>query len=409
MLDVLVIGAGPAGLALATTLGDAGLRVGGLAPAAPDTPWSPTYGVWVDELDGLGLETLLARRWSNCVVYSGVRAHPLARDYGLFDNHRLQDHLLARAARAQVTWQRGHAARAVHHATHTEVTTQAGTTLAARLVVDASGHTPALVARPQRAHVAYQAAYGVAGHFSAPPVARRQMVLMDYRGDHLSPAQRAEPPSFLYAMDLGEGRYFVEETSLAHAPALPLALLEQRLHQRLAHRGIRIDQVDQVERCLFPMNLPLPDPRQPLLAFGGAASMVHPATGYQVGIALRRAPEVAQALVRGLDQGIHTPQGLAQIGWEAIWSQARVQRRDLYLFGLETLLRLNLSQTQEFFAAFFALPPEQWSGYLSDTLSTAELRQTMLRLFGHAPWRVRAALVRSAVGNGIHLWRALSG
>ena len=40
-------------------------------------------------------------------------------------------------------------------------------------------------------------------------------------------------------------------------------------------------------------NLPLPDRNQPVLAFGGAASMVHPASGYMVGSLLRRGPDLA--------------------------------------------------------------------------------------------------------------------
>ena len=64
-------------------------------------------------------------------------------------------------------------------------------------------------------------------------------------------------------MDLGQGRFFVEETSLAAAPALSFVGLQQRLEQRLAHRGIAIEAVEHVEHCLFPMNPALPDRRQP--------------------------------------------------------------------------------------------------------------------------------------------------
>ena len=51
---------------------------------------------------------------------------------------------------------------------------------------------------------------------------------MDYRCDHLSEEQRSEPPTFLYAMDLGDGVFFVEETSLALAPGVPYDVLKQR-------------------------------------------------------------------------------------------------------------------------------------------------------------------------------------
>ena len=37
----------------------------------------------------------------------------------------------------------------------------------------------------------------------------------------------------------------------------------------------------------FPMNLPLPIKKQFVLGFGGAASMVHPASGYMIGSLLK--------------------------------------------------------------------------------------------------------------------------
>ena len=73
-----------------------GLRVCGLAPQDVHTPWPNTYGIWRDEIDELGLAHLLGPRWTNCVVYAGGRRHDLGREYGLFDNSRLQAHLLAR-------------------------------------------------------------------------------------------------------------------------------------------------------------------------------------------------------------------------------------------------------------------------------------------------------------------------
>ena len=61
-----------------------------------------------------------------------------------------------------------------------------------------------------------------------------------------------------------------------------------------------IQEIIHEEHCLFPMNLPLPDRSQPLLAFGGAASMVHPASGYMVGALLRRAPTLAKQLAEAI-------------------------------------------------------------------------------------------------------------
>ena len=68
---------------------------------------------------------------------------------------------------------------------------------------------------------------------------------------------------------------------------MPYATLKQRLERRLAHRGVAVLDVEHEEFCLFPMNLPLPDLQQPVLGFGGAASIVHPSSGYMVGSLLR--------------------------------------------------------------------------------------------------------------------------
>ncbi len=409
MDDVLVIGAGPAGLALAAALCNLGLRVQGLAPDSPDAAWRNTYGIWRDELHPLGLTHLLGHSWDDCSAYAADQELPLQRTYGLFDNGKLQGHLLAQCAKGQMRWQTGLARGVQHLSTHSLVTTQAGQTLAARLVVDASGHAPALVQRPAAPPPAYQAAYGIVGRFSAPPVRPGQLVLMDYRSEHLTPSEQAAPATFLYAMDLGDDVYFVEETSLAFRPAVSFEVLAQRLERRLAHRGLQVTATHHIERCLFPMNLPLPDRRQRVFGYGGAASMVHPASGYQVGAALKHAAPVAQAIAVGLATPNGSPQAAAQQAWRTLWPTDRVRKRHLYLLGLESLLRFDQRELQSFFAAFFHLPVPYWAGYLSDTLSTAELVQAMLTLFVHAPGHVRMALARSITRHSHFLWGAVKG
>jgi lycopene beta-cyclase len=148
MDDVLIIGAGPAGVALGAALADAGLRVGGLAPQAAQTRWPNTYGIWRDEIDELGLAHLLSPRFANVVVYAGGARHDLGREYGLFDNTRLQSHLLDRCDRGGMVWRQGSAARIDHTAAAATVTTTTGAQMSARVVVDASGHKAALVQRP---------------------------------------------------------------------------------------------------------------------------------------------------------------------------------------------------------------------------------------------------------------------
>lgn len=404
MIDALVIGAGPAGLAIAAALGAEGLKVVVLSPEDWRDPWPNTYGIWGEEVDGLGLAHLLEHRWSDTLSYFGAGstdAHDPAntptahgRDYGLFDKALLQAHWLERCELAAVAWMRGCATGIELLAGRSQVGTALGEVLEARLVIDASGHGSALVRRPSGAPVAGQAAYGVVGRFSAPPVQPGQFVLMDYRCDHLSPEERSQPPTFLYAMDLGQGRFFVEETSLALAPPVPYATLKQRLERRLAHRGVEILVVEHEEFCLFPMNLPLPDLDQPVLAFGGAAAMVHPASGYMVGALLRRAPLLAQAVAEAMRVNPAASSAeLAAAGWLALWPPELRRKHALYQFGLEKLMRFSELQLRSHFVSFFSLPSYQWYGFLTNTLNLEELLAAMLALFASAPWSVRWGLM----------------
>lgn len=400
-IDVLVVGAGPAGLALAAALCQTGLTVAGIAPAGEQSPWFNTYGIWEDELPSPLWQDLLAHRWHDTVAYANHTELPLQRVYGLLDNASLQSRLLAPCQQAGMRWYRQPAASLTQQRHHSQLQLADGTLVDARLVVDASGHTPLLLRRPPGPPVAWQAAYGIVGRFAHPPVRDGQLVLMDFRSDHLDSQERRQgAPTFLYAMDLGKGRYFVEETSLAHSPALPFEQLQARLHRRLEQRGCAVALLEQEERCLFPMNLPIPDQRQPLLGYGAAASMVHPASGYQIGAALRAAPTVAAAVAQALRHPEATPGQVAAAGWQALWPPANLRRHSLYLFGLQTLLGFNESQTQQFFATFFRLPQPSWAGYLSNTLSLGGVLNTMARVFLTAPASVRSGLMAAAFRSG---------
>ncbi|MEO0869708.1 MAG: lycopene beta cyclase [Cyanobacteria bacterium J06642_11] len=412
MFDVLIIGAGPAALIIAAALANHGLLLKGLAPTAPDTPWQNTYGVWCDELESMGLSDLLGHRWQNTVSYFGQSADTAPtrhrRDYGLFDKHKLQHHLLDPLQ--TMTWHQGKAVSVTHTEHHSCVTTDDGTQLTAKLVIDTTGHQAALVQRPATTGpaVSYQVAYGVVGKFSKPPVEPGQFSLMDYRAEHLSAQQRREPPTFLYAMDLGEDVYFVEETSLALAPAMAYDTLKQRLEQRLQADGVTITEVHETEYCLFPMNQPLPDLNQRVLGFGGAASMVHPATGYMVGAMLRRAPDVAAAIATAIGKG-EMGGAIAHAGWHTLWTTERLRKHHIYRFGLETLMRFNHPELCQFFDSFFKLPQAKWSGFLADTLSPFELVMAMVTMFGQTTNPVRGGLMGGVGTDGQLLLKSLMG
>lgn len=398
LADVLVIGAGPAALAIASELAGVGLQVEALSAGDPQATWANTYGIWGEEVEALGLAHLLSHRWQDTVSYFGAGGDAdglpcrHGRDYGLFDKQALQRHWLERAAAAGLLWRRGQASAIHHAADHSWVHTADGQRFSARLVIDASGHQPVFVQRQADGPVAGQAAYGVVGRFRRPPIAAGQFVFMDFRCDHLSEAERCEPPTFLYAMDLGDGVFFVEETSLALAPAVPFAILQQRLQRRLEKRGAVCEAVLHEEFCLFPMNPPLPGLEQRVVGFGGAAGMVHPASGYMVGGLLRRAPGLAAAIAAALRRG-ERGERLAQTAWQALWPAQLRWNHAFFRFGLEKLIRFDEAQLRHHFASFFQLPEEQWYGFLTNTITPTELLAAMVRLFVLAPNDVRWGLM----------------
>ncbi len=397
--DVLVLGAGPAALCIVAELVEHGLSVTALASHAPDKPWPNTYGIWAEELESLGLASLLGHRWVNTVSYFGngdgqEGNSPIEHhfDYGLFDQFALQKSLLLRCE--GVIWNVETAKDIRVLGSKSEVVCESGEIFHARLVIDASGHRSRFITRPDHGPVAQQAAYGVVGRFSSPPVEKEQFVLMDFRPDHLDSDQLKKPPTFLYAMDFGDGVFFVEETSLACAPPISLKTLRNRLHDRLTHRGVEINEIIHEEHCLFPMNLPLPHRNQPLLAFGGAASMVHPASGYMVGALLRRAPTLAKQLALDMDERPYLDSAsLAKRGWEVLWTPELVQRHRLYQFGLRRLMSFDEARLRRFFETFFRLPKQDWAGFLANTLPLPRLLVVMLRLFYISPWKVKIGMV----------------
>ena len=298
--DVLVLGAGPAGMAIASALGKEKLEVEVLSPNGPDEPWPNTYGIWGKEVDQLGLQDLLEHRWKNTVSFFGHgsleehhyenKATEHSLDYGLFDKKKLHSYWLNECNKSLIKWHEGFAEKINFQKQKSTVTTSDGKTYSARLVVDATGYDPVFLKLKSCGPLAVQTCYGIVGSFSKPPLKKGQFVLMDYRNDHLNEEQKKEPPTFLYAMDMGNGKYFLEETSLGLVNPLTMEDLKERLEKRLSYRNISITSMQHEELGLFlPMNMPIPDFKQQVLGYGGAASMVHPASGYLIGNVLRRA------------------------------------------------------------------------------------------------------------------------
>lgn len=417
-VDVLVAGAGPTGTALAAELSARGLRVL-LVDPTDGAAWRATYGAWADELDGaasgspaaLALALPSTRRWPAVAVADDDGSRLLPRAYVRLDTPALQAVLTGRADGAGVARTSTAVVGAEHLPTGSQVTLRDGREVTAALVVDATGHHGTLVRRPPAPGPrAVQSAYGVVVDLPRPPSPSGAPVLMDFSAAHLPEAERTADPTFLYAFPLGGDRWFVEETSLARRPALPQAVLARRLGLRLAAAEAAAASPREVEHVRIPMDTPLPRAGQRVVAVGAAASTVHPATGYLLAAALRSAPPVADAVVRGLGAPDGGPDRAAARAWEVLWPPDRVRVRRLHAFGLEALLAMDATTTRDFFRGFFAGRPGDWADYLSGRQTLAATLVTMTRLYASAPPGVRRRLRGAALGpDGLLLARALSG
>ena len=71
ILDILILGSGPAALCLASELAKQNLNIKGISTKSPNEKWENTYGIWASELEELGLESLLSHRWCKTVSFFG--------------------------------------------------------------------------------------------------------------------------------------------------------------------------------------------------------------------------------------------------------------------------------------------------------------------------------------------------
>ncbi|MFT5586702.1 MAG: lycopene beta-cyclase [Cognaticolwellia sp.] len=373
--DLLVLGAGPAGLALAQAASAQGHKVAVLSPK-PHRPWEQMLCAWLDELPA---GTPTQATWAQALVHLGeAQSRSIERPYALLDNEALQAQL---SQGLEI-----HDGRA-EQVTHSDDFSQVNE-LRARVLVDATGHKPAVLQVPSTPPVGWQTAFGatLVGEHGLPI---DRAVFMDWRtaDDSEAPAL----PTFLYALPLGPDRLFVEETSLIAGQAPTMESLKSKLLLRLDGMGLRGD-LTSPERCLFPMGGALPS-IQRVVPFGASAGMVHPATGYSVGRSLRSATGVAKALDPSLD-----PVAASAKLWSAVWTPSARRARVLHMMGARIIENLDTYQTRAFFGAFFDLPVPVWSRYLDSESSPV---WPMLKLFGSAEAPVRRQILSSTLSQGI--------
>jgi lycopene cyclase-like protein len=415
--ELWIVGAGPAAVILAEACVARGISIGLVAPD-PEAPWQPNYGLWIDDAEALGVGALIGPRWARAeACFAGV-THTLERGYGLLDDRRLQLEALARCRAGGATIVDARVQAIEHDDEGVTLELDDGQRLRARLVVDASGYASPFIELQAGSEPGsgpgHQVAWGELWAVEGPRSAEL-MTFMDWT--ETGPEERDEelPPTFLYAMPLPEGRLFVEETILtAHLDEHPSAYFEplaRRLHRRLDRLGIVRSGAApiEVERCIIPMGGPLPRLDQRTLGFGGAAGMVHPATGYMVTHALRRRDRVAEAIAEQLRAWVG-PGRPSRAIWRAIWSADELRAWRLYGFGMEVLASLDRAGIDRFFAEFFTLPEPRWRGFVSANDSSAALMTTMLRYYAAAPGPIRRRLSLGLFGpEGRRLVRGLLG
>lgn len=388
--DVIVVGAGPAGLRLAEQVSRFGIKVCCVDPS-PLSMWPNNYGVWVDEFESLGLEDCLDKTWPMTTVYiDDHNTKYLDRAYGRVSRKMLKSKLLNECISNSVKFYKAKVWKVEHQEFESCVTCDDGRKLKASLVVDASGFASSFIEYDKPRNHGYQIAHGILAEVDAHPFDLDKMVLMDWRDSHLGnePYLRennARIPTFLYTMPFDSNLVFLEETSLVSRPFLSYMEVKKRMVARLRHLGIKVRSVIEDEKCLIPMGGPLPRIPQNVLAIGGNSGIVHPSTGYMVARTMAIAPIVAEAIAEclGSTRMIRGTQ-LYQRVWNGLWPIERKCVREFYSFGMETLLKLDLNGSRRFFDAFFDLNPHYWHGFLSSRLSLRELMMLSLSLFGHA-------------------------
>ncbi|KAJ0988216.1 hypothetical protein J5N97_006572 [Dioscorea zingiberensis] len=389
-LDLAVVGGGPAGLAVAQRVSEAGLSVCSIDPS-PKLIWPNNYGVWVDEFEALDLLDCLDASWPGAVVYIDEQSKKfLGRPYARVNRKQLKSKMMHKCVANGVKFHQAKVVKVVHQESKSLLICNDGVTIQASVVLDATGFSRCLVQYDKPYNPGYQVAYGILAEVEEHPFDLDKMVFMDWRDSHLKDKielkeRNGRIPTFLYAMPFSSKRIFLEETSLVARPGLQMEDIQERMVARLKHLGIKVKSIEEDERCVIPMGGPLPVLPQRVVGIGGTAGMVHPSTGYMVARTLAAAPIVADSIVQylGSCRG-NVGDKLSEQVWKDLWPIERRRQREFFCFGMDILLKLDLQGTRRFFDAFFDLEPRYWHGFLSSRLFLPELLFFGLSLFAHA-------------------------
>ena len=387
--DVVVLGAGPGGAAIAHSLIRRGLSVAVVDPRLGER-WMHTLGSWVDDLDpcddSIVLKGLTRATWPTVRVV-GEREHELKRPYLIFDNSALATHLIGIGYRPIAERAESVVDRVDPDGYQREVGLNSGVRVAARVVIDAGGTSSGFLQRQRHRATGVQSAYGVVTT-RAGLVPADSFTLMDWS----QPTNSVAAPTFLYGMDFGDGTRMVEETSLVERGLRSARELREILHTRLGG-DVSSDAID-FEDVHIEMGGAPPVPSTRVVGFGAAGGFIHPVTGYSVAASLRAAPRLAEAIREGIAAG-DSSDALTSRAWSTVWSPALRRTRALHDYGLAALGRLRSREIQVFFDSFFDLPEERWASYLRIDTQPTSIARTMTALFLTLPRNLQVKVATS--------------
>ncbi|GAQ89563.1 lycopene epsilon cyclase [Klebsormidium nitens] len=425
-LDLIVVGCGPAGMVLAAETAKKGLSVGLIGP---DVPFVNNYGVWVDEFEAIGLRHCLDVIWQDTALYLDSDSPILVgRGYGRVSRELLRAELLERCAKAGVLYMDSSVRGIDDGATGSTVRCRNGQSVQSKLVTVASGAASGQLIEYEKGGpgVSVQTAYGIEveiDNYPFDPTVMHFMDFRDYRGAgaghaNLDDLEEDQRPTFLYAMPITPTRIFFEETSLAARPAMSFDELKRRLYIRLKTLNLEVKTMHEEEWSYIPVGGALPVTTQPHLAFGAAANMVHPATGYSLARSLTEAPLFAAQIATALEASTGSASGsgrsmkeAACAAWDGLWSRERKRQSAFNVFGLELILRQDLDGTREFFDTFFRLPEPLWKGFLSSSLSSVDLLGFAFMMFVKGSNGLRYRLIEHLVTHpqGLRMLQVYAG
>lgn len=374
--DVAIIGDGPAGSALAAAIGRFATGPDGepidVALVGPDEPWTNTYSAWADDIE-LNPITCDHDIWQQRVDTIDVRSRTvktLDRAYGIIDNDAFRTVL-----RDGVRHERRRIA--------------ALDEIDARLVFDATGWPSKITTPTDPIDVGWQVAYGIVS--ATPPAGPLgRPMLMDFSDPYAGSGRTDDlgVTTFAYSLPVAGG-WLVEETVLV-GPDIEPVDLRPRLAARLGVSvGELVATAISIEEVRIPMGAPMSTPTAPV-AFGAAAGLIHPATGYSIAGSLRAARRVATGVDTAFAEAGDIAVGAVH---QAIWPVSSRRTRRLHEYGLDVLTRLDDEQTRDFFETFFALNEADQGAYLSIDTAPGELAGVMTRMFARSSWSMRRRLV----------------